>query len=430
MFSSRASKLPSPVTGPSSTWCIPKRLIRIVAISLISTFLLVTLFIKKHNTHHAPFEAPNSGLVLHGKIVDDAPTTQYPLDPFPESPMLLPPSDQYRNNQSNPWLAAVICAASDVEHRMMIRSTWMKLYQDVPFDGRFVVSSPGPQWTEVVATENRTFGDLIVLDHLREDDVTANTIKTLEFYKWLVHQGKKYEFVSKMDTDLWLNARGFWDKFLVPRLSNSTGSYTATVERTVIGELYYSRSWDLVFPHGAMYTVTWDMVEMLASLQSKFCVVTGEDMAVATLMLKGRKQANFVNFKGTQKFDYDDMDSRGDGSAWARDTTHPNATRHAMIGGDAIAVHQLKLKEHWLKVAECFDEQGVKETPPLSGPAQTPPWTLRWSDFLASIGLSSRYISRFGRIPDFLWSFDDDGRWICDGIWSLGATRTGFIDEA
>ncbi|KAH6981828.1 hypothetical protein BKA56DRAFT_584585 [Ilyonectria sp. MPI-CAGE-AT-0026] len=427
MFSKR-SHSPASHARWSYLQCVPKRCIRIVILCLLMTLLLAPSLLKQQYVHHAPFEAPNSGLVLHGKVVHDAPTTLYPLEPFPESPMMLPSSDRDHSNQSHPWLAAVMCAAEDVERRMMIRSTWMKVYRDLPFDKRFVVSSPGSRWTEIVAMENRTFGDIIVLDHLREDDVTANTIKTLEFYKWLVHHGKKYEFVSKMDTDLWLNARGFWDKFLAPRMSNEVGRYTATVKRTVIGELFYSRAWDLVFPHGAMYTVTWDMVELLASLQSRFCVVTGEDMAVATLMLKGREQANFVNFRGTEKFDYDDMDSRGDGRAWARETTHPNSTRHAIAGRDAIAVHQLKEKRLWFKVAECFDERGVKPTPPFSGMEATPAWTLRWSDFLHSMGLTRRYKSRVDRIPGFLWSFEEDS-WICDGIWNLGKWRDGFIDE-
>lgn len=357
--------------------------------------------------------------------MNHAPQTLYKLDPFPESPMHIPLHDsQTQGRPHSPWLAAVICAASDLENRAIIRSTWMRLFQDVPFDGRFVVSNPGPQWTEIVATENRTFGDIIVLDHLQEDDITANTVKTLEFYKWLVSHNYRYDFVSKMDTDLWLNARGFWERFLLPRISNETGILRSTAQRTVIGELYYTRSWDLVFPHGSMYTVTWDMVEMLASLQSRFNVITGEDMAIAVLMLKGRKTASFVNFRGTEKFDYDDRDSRGDGTAWAREATHPNATSHAVYGTDAIAIHQLKDQVLWLKVADCFDENGVKSVPKRSRPDRTP-FSILWFDFWVSIGFGHRYTSRLDRIPDFLWSFQNDS-WVCDGIWNLGETKTGF----
>ncbi|SPO06865.1 uncharacterized protein DNG_09559 [Cephalotrichum gorgonifer] len=405
------------------------KLIRLLVICLIiTTTFTVHLVVGKQSQHHAAFEPPDSGTVVHGKQVNKVAKALYPLHPFPESPMQVSLSDDDHNHTSSqppkPWLAAVICAAADFEHRAAIRSTWMQLFRDVPFDGRFVVANPGPQWTAMVAMENRTFGDIIVLDHLQEDDVTANTVKTLEFYKWLVSHDYRYEFVSKMDTDLWLNARGFWDKFLAPRLSNKTGVWKSTVERTVIGELYYTRSWDLVFPHGSMYTVTWDMVGLLSSLQSRFKVVTGEDMALAVLMLKGRERANFVNFRGTEKFDYDDRDSRGDGTAWSRASTHPNSTRHALYGTDPIAIHELKDSKLWRKVADCFDETGLKKAPEPLGPDRTP-FSVHWFDFWDFVGFGHRHRSRFDGIPDFLWSFQD-GSWICDDIWNLGKTKTGY----
>lgn len=325
-----------------------------------------------------------------------------------------------------PWLITVISPATDAARRMLIRSTWMRLYRDVPFAARFVISNPGPQWTENVRIENRTFGDMIVLDHLQEDDVTANTIKTVELYKWLIDRGHRYEFVSKMDTDLWFNARGFWDRYLSPLLTNATGSPAATVERTIIGELYYSANYDLVFPHGAMYTATWDMVELLASLQDRFNVVTGEDMAVAMLMLKGREVANMINFRGSEKFDYEDRDARGDGTAWARTNTHPSATRHAVYGTDAIAVHELKEERLFLKVADCFDEHGVREEE--LGPEQSPSFYVLWLDLMHRLNLSTHWKSRFERIPDFLWSYDN-GTWVCDGIWRLGRTRSGHLEH-
>ncbi|GJC81211.1 hypothetical protein ColLi_04049 [Colletotrichum liriopes] len=232
--------------------CIQRRFFRVFAVCFVfSVSLAFHLTYHTQYPHHEPFEAPITKPIVHGNPVDGLPEPSYALNPFPHSPQQ-PSANGTADEPRKPWLAAVISAASDAERRMLIRSTWMRIFDDVPFDGRFVVSNPGPQWTEVVANENRTFGDMIVLDHIAEDDVTANTIKTLEFYKWLVDNDVEYEFISKMDTDLWLNARGFWDRFLLPRLSTdtATGIQKSTVQRTVIGELYYSPTWDLVFPHG------------------------------------------------------------------------------------------------------------------------------------------------------------------------------------
>lgn len=419
----------SPSVFSSLKRCVPKKLARLLIACVTITSVFVLFLVKRHPHHHAPFEPPSAQMVVHGKIIHHVAEAQHQLKPFPESPRETPPDDDEAGRPPNPWLAAVICAASDAQHRMMIRSTWMRLYGSLPFDGRFVVANPGPRWTEMVAMENRTFGDMIVLDRIPEDDITANTIKTLEFYKWLTESGRRYEFVTKLDTDLWLNARGFWDRFLVPRLSsaNGTGPLESTVERTVIGELHFDRTWDLVFPQGSMYTVTWDMVELLSSLQEKHGVETGEDMAVAVLMLKGRQTANFVNFRGTEKFNYNDGDSRGDGTAWARKKTHQLATDHAIYSSDAIAVHRLKTTDSWFKVAACFDENGVRKPPLPSGPDKTPLY-IRLFDILHSTGLHRRWNTRFDRIPNFLWSLKE-GEWMCDDIWNLGRSKTGYSGE-
>lgn len=363
------------------------------------------------------WEPPELDPIVHGIHVSEVQNTKpfYPLDPFPTTPMVAPPLEDKRA----PWLAAVICAPWDGNRRMMIRSSWMRLYQDIPFDGRFVISNPGPQWIETIKLENSTFGDMIVLDTLEENDFTANTIKTLEFYNWLLKNSpKKYQFVSKMDTDLWLNARAFWSRFLVPRMSDENGSLKATVNHTILGQLYYSPPHRVVFPHGSMYTVTWDMVEMLVSLQDKHHVIAGEDLTMAVLLLKAKEKATVVNFKGSEKFDYDDNDTRpGEDTAWAPHTTVPSAAEHALYGGDIIAIHRLKSDKVWLKVADCFDEQGVKKMPPEKRPL--PPESESDSEQEGEKPKPKIYSkSRFYAIPADYWEFRDE-RWLCNGIWNL-----------
>lgn len=417
------------------------RHIRAIALGLtLAVTLTVYLVHAMRTPHHAPFVAPkSSNLIVHGARVSGLPQPESPLRPFPYSSMrgYFDDGGHREPGARPPWLAAIISAVWDLDRRMLIRSSWMSLYQDLPFDMRFVICSPhsvSSQWVDAVRLENSTFGDMIVLDHLPEDDITANTIKTIEMYRWLIDHDQQYEFVSKMDTDVFFNARGFWERFIRPRLSNSTTTdgtsssrLRANVDHTVIGELYYSRVYDLVFPHGAMYTFTWDMVEKLAELQREHQVVTGEDMTLAMLLLKSQQVVKFVNFKGTEKFDYDPYDTRGDGTAWARPGTHPNAIKHALHGNEAIVVHELKSDHDFLAVSDCFDEQGMLPEPPVDEDARLAgtPFSLRWHDFWHSLNMSKRYQTRFGRIPDFLWSMAN-GTWRCDDIWDLGRFKDGF----
>jgi hypothetical protein len=378
--------------------------------------------------HHELFTAPESRPVIHGAYVTKFPDQLYPLDPFPYSPLESNGTDgDDEPGWPRPWLAAVICAASDAQSRMRIRASWMTMYRDVPFDGRFVIANPGPRFTEMVAMENRTHGDMIVLDQIQEDDFTANTLKTLEFYKYLSSNNLRYEYVTKLDTDSWLNARGFWDRYLVPRLSNETGQLRATSAKTVISELYWSAPRDLVFPNGSMYTITWDLVDILVALQYRFSVLMGKDMTFSILLLKGKQLINFINFRGSEKFDYDDRDSRGDGTAWARPNSRLSSVSHAIGSRDAILVHHLKSEAVWFKVASCFDENGVKEIP-QAAPGTWSSFAMRWFDFWDWMGMDSIYKERFDTIPDFLWTQNTNGDWICDGIFNLGRKKTGYID--
>ncbi|CAP64495.1 uncharacterized protein PODANS_5_7825 [Podospora anserina S mat+] len=358
---------------------------------------------------------PHMDALVHGVHASDGvkrkPT--YPLDPFPQTPMTSPVQD----NRPRPWLGAVICSAWDIKRRMLIRYTWMKMFKDVPMDQRFVISNPGPDWRAVIQQENATFGDMIVLDHLHEDDFTANTVKTVEFYRWLSDKSPvKYEFVSKMDTDLWVNARAYWDRQLLPRLDvvksadgNTVTGYKANVNHTTIGQFYYDNYHRTAFPHGAIYTVTWDIVNLLPKLQDKHHIIAGEDVTMAWLLIKGHQKVTMAILTQEEKFEFDHKDTRpGERTPWARKGTDVTSSWHAMYGSEILAIHQLKKDDDWLMVAECFDERGIKEMPPY--PEKEP----------EDKGEKPGYPRPFWtQIPNDFWETDVDGTLLCNGIWKL-----------
>lgn len=397
---------------------IPKRFLRsLVACLSVSTILMVNLCWQRVRDDES---SARPHPFVDGNIIHQIPSP-YPLQPFPYSPMETPREDE---SISKPWLAAVMSAAHDVQRRMIIRSTWMRLYRDIPFDKRFIVSNPGPNWIDIVAMENRTFGDIIVLDHLHEDHITANTVKTLELYKWLIANNRRYKFVSKVDTDLWLNAREFWDRYLVPKLFDATYLDKTAADLTIIGQLYYNKH--LTFPHGALYTVTWDVLELLVELQNELQIIAPEDMAIGLLMRKGKRVIDFIHLSGEEKFDYADGDARGDGTAWARKNTWHEGSKHALYGENIIAVHQLKENDLWFKVAKCFDEGGVKRAPPISGSLKMPSILILWHDFWHVVGVDGPFRPRIERIPNSSWS-QNNGSWIVDGVWNMGEYPIGYI---
>ena len=365
---------------------------------------------------------PDMISLVHGMLADPKKhKPSYTNAKFPDSPMLEEPDEQ---GKERPWLGAVICSPWDVERRMLIRYTWMDMFKDVPMDKKFVIANPTRDYREIIQRENRTFGDIIVLEKIEENDFTANTVKTIEFYRWLSEKSpRKYEFVSKMDTDLFVNAKGMWDRKIFPRLApapihsrDETSDGTeqkalkATVDNTVIASIYWDGYHHSSFPHGALYTVTWDLVELLPKLQDKYHIIAGEDVTMAWLLMKARKTVNFVYLNHTEKFEYDWRDTRPqERTAWAQKASNPASIRHAVYGNDVLGIHQLKDNEQWFLVANCFDKNGIKKGPDPKtekphGKDDEQPWfESPWHE----------------HIPKSYYEVYDDGSFLVNGLWHL-----------
>jgi hypothetical protein len=252
------------------------------------------------------------------------------------------------------WLIATMSPAWGVRRRSIIRATWQRLYRDIPMTTRFVLADVDPLWRPVITAENRTYGDIIVLEGLPENRHIANTIKTMEFFKRLLSINQQWTFVSKIDDDSFLNARAFWEIYLHPLVNQTEPSRS----RTIIGRNV--TNWGVNYPGGQFYTMTWDIVLVLASLQARFNITdTDEDLLVGKLLNAGREPWNFVTLPNPVAFDYDQNDALNSTTAWAKADSTQDAWSHA-LGEEAINPHKMKEPETYLRVAACFDEMGLK----------------------------------------------------------------------
>ena len=122
-------------------------------------------------------------------------------------------------------------------------------------------------WAPLIDAEIATYGDILVLeDFIPDDNETANHIKFLALCDHLAREekkaGRRYEFVSKVDDDNWLNVRPFYDTFIAPRLPG--GQKHERDSLTVIGR---PMNWGKPFTYtsGRMYTISWRVLELLGS---------------------------------------------------------------------------------------------------------------------------------------------------------------------
>jgi hypothetical protein len=272
-----------------------------------------------------------------------------------------------KSNAAPVWLIATISPAHGIQRRSIIRNTWQRLYKnDTIFTSKFVISNPGPIWQEAIMAENATFGDLIILPHLEETGAVANSIKSIEFLKYLTtQQPRKWAFVSKLDDDSFLDAHAFYEQYLHPRLAAPLPPHpdledplSSPLNRTIIGRTLHRGKYS--YPGGQFYTMTWDIVKLLAQLHSENTIRDEhEDVLVGRLLYEAGEKWEHVDLPNSVSFDYSDKEARGDGSAWAKPNADLEKWNHA-VGPGAINPHKMRNDETYLNVAACYDELGLR----------------------------------------------------------------------
>ena len=122
-------------------------------------------------------------------------------------------------------------------------------------------------WAPLIEAENATYGDIWAMEDFKDENYkTANRVKNMEYFSYMAKQQelgriRKYDFVSKVDDDNWLNIPVYKESFITPRLPG--GEKYQPGEFTMIARPF---AWgmDYVCPAGRLYTVSWPLVEYYA----------------------------------------------------------------------------------------------------------------------------------------------------------------------
>ena len=143
------------------------------------------------------------------------------------------------------------------------------------------------EWAPIIDAEIEKYNDILVLeDFIPDDKETANHIKFIALCDHLSKQekktGKKYDFVSKVDDDNWLNVPPYFDTFVAPRLSG--GDKYRPDALTVIGR---PMNWgkEFVYASGRMYTVSWRVLQLFGERYAADPKLDYETLGLAEDML-------------------------------------------------------------------------------------------------------------------------------------------------
>ncbi|KAF2260425.1 hypothetical protein CC78DRAFT_523335 [Lojkania enalia] len=256
------------------------------------------------------------------------------------------------------WLIATMSAAKNIQRRMIIRGTWQRLYHsNTPFISKFFVARVDDIWATVIHAENETYGDIIELTHLEEKAEVAKHYKPLEFWVHVAEtEPERYDFLSKIDDDSFLDARAFWEGWLKPALDAEKAKETVWA-RTLPRDGY-------TFPGGQMYTLTNDLMKRAARLYKENPRQDEEeDVLIARLLFEAGDTWEHIDMPSTMAYDYQARDLLDPGQAWARKGADLTLWEHA-VGPGSVNPHKMKKDEDYLKVAACWDENGyLRERP-------------------------------------------------------------------
>lgn len=244
------------------------------------------------------------------------------------------------------WLLAIFLPPERIVRRAVIRSTWATRYPNPSYECRFIIggyrSSP---WAPLIDAENATYGDILTLENFVPDDqTTANHVKAMELFNHLVHQqrtsGLRYDLVSKVDDDNWLNIPSFYKTFIAPRLPSGEKYNPNTL--TVIGR---PMSWGKPYTYtsGRMYTVSWPTLEFLAG---KYAADPGfdfeahhlaEDMLPEYFLYTDKIEHEFVPVELEQAWDIG---------------------LEYLVNNETMLIHCIKHDERLLEISTMFDDWG------------------------------------------------------------------------
>ncbi|KAF2096309.1 hypothetical protein NA57DRAFT_58231 [Rhizodiscina lignyota] len=256
------------------------------------------------------------------------------------------------------WLIATMSMAKEQRRRNMIRTTWHTLYKDYGIKTIFVLNNPTNVYWPLIEHENATYGDIIVHEHLVEEPGPNKTIKSVELYKRLIREGQQFKFVSKTDDDSWIDVPNFIQTFLIP-LWDAERTFIA--RQLVNSDVNDQSLWETGYrwPGGQFYTLTWDLVELVAKLHdANFITDDHEDRIHARLLYEAGEGYDIVRLENQEAFDWgpakgteEDVvaGENDDLTKWV----HP-------VGPGAINPHKLKKDSVYMKVAALYDEYGQK----------------------------------------------------------------------
>ncbi|KAK4697763.1 hypothetical protein P7C71_g343, partial [Lecanoromycetidae sp. Uapishka_2] len=265
-----------------------------------------------------------------------------------------------------PWLIVTSSASHDFQRRLIIRWTWVSLFQQQPplYDHAFGILRPDPALISLLKKENDTFGDILFLDHLEDNEGNAKGPKPFEIFKKVTQEGwkgnKKYAFVSKVDSDTYIDPVRVWDLYLKDRVHTSHrdgGEHRDGGDQLLMGMPMLTSPWRNV--QGGFKTMSWDLATVLGELYDGWNVSRGpiglEDDAVGRILTEADEPYKILSLVEEETWDIYGEEGELYAETWIKTPPVQSKLEDVEV---ATYLHQMKEERDWLAVKDLFDKDG------------------------------------------------------------------------
>ena len=244
-------------------------------------------------------------------------------------------------------LIFIATSYKDAQRRELIRSMQINIFKDLPIDWRFFLTNASEYYRKEIEYENLMYNDTVVLSNVEDDIHTLNKTMYFEILKYIQENMPDYNLVCKLDSEAFLNLKTLWPEYLEPNLYKKEPTFIGRI----LDSLEANLTLQLVQPrvHSAFVAINWNLMRLVNKLYYIHWKVG--DYAFAEIQLSHYLKDDIINYnnltlshKSSPHFDPKETNF-----------TKPNH----IITPDAVYVDELKTENDYLKVASCFDSNGL-----------------------------------------------------------------------
>jgi len=225
-----------------------------------------------------------------------------------------------------------------------MRNYQINPYKHYNITWRFFLSRPDEAYEDLIQSENKTHGDIVILRDIEDTRDNARQRKPFGFFRYVEEQLGKFKYVAKMDDDAFLNIPMFMEMYMTEEHLNQDKNIIARMIKQEVDH-------NCMEPIGWFYAVSWNLFLVLNDrLAHHHIDRQEEDFEVGLAICQSGVQYNYTLFDVAKAHDLQFVDKPVRNDYWH------------VAWNQSLLVHQLKSEFNYVQTTQCCSMEGFNQT--------------------------------------------------------------------